>query len=79
MPDPILKIDHLEISFNKKDGQKESFVKNLSFTISNGDSLGIVGESGSGKTLTALSILNLLPPGGVISRGKIYFYKNGQF
>jgi len=76
MPGTILKIDNLDISFNKKDSPKECFVKNLSFTLSKGDSLGIVGESGSGKTLTALSILNLLPPGGAVSRGEICFYRN---
>ncbi|MDQ3827314.1 MAG: ABC transporter ATP-binding protein, partial [Actinomycetota bacterium] len=43
----------------------------MSFTVGKGESLGIVGESGCGKTMTALSIMRLLPPGGQIVRGSI--------
>src|SRR5215831_3387216 len=43
----------------------------VSFTVDPGECLGIVGESGCGKTMTALSIMRLLPPGGHIVGGKI--------
>ena len=43
----------------------------VSLTVDPGECLGIVGESGSGKTMTALSIMQLLPPGGHITGGKI--------
>jgi peptide/nickel transport system ATP-binding protein len=46
-------------------------VGGVSFTVGKGESLGIVGESGCGKTMTALSIMRLLPPGGQIIRGSI--------
>ena len=45
----------------------------ISFRLKRGDSLGIVGESGSGKTITALSLLQLLPYGMEISSGKILY------
>jgi peptide/nickel transport system ATP-binding protein len=48
-------------------------VNNVSVNIRNGEALGIVGESGSGKTTLALSLLNLVPPPGKITNGKIVF------
>src|ERR1022692_4367600 len=43
----------------------------VSLTVEAGECLGIVGESGCGKTMTALSIMQLLPPGGHITGGRI--------
>jgi peptide/nickel transport system ATP-binding protein len=48
-------------------------VDGISFEMDAGETLGIVGESGSGKSMTALSILNLVPEPGRISGGKILF------
>jgi peptide/nickel transport system ATP-binding protein len=48
-------------------------VDNLNLTLRKGRVLGLVGESGCGKTVTALSILNLVPPPGKIISGKILF------
>ena len=49
-------------------------VQDLTFSLNRGETLGIVGESGSGKSVTALSILNLLPEqGGKISSGRNSF------
>jgi len=50
--------------------------EDVSFSVERGEALGIVGESGCGKTTVALSILKLLPSGGKIRKGKIFF--NGQ-
>ena len=41
------------------------------FTLDRGETLALVGESGSGKSLTALSLLQLLPPGGSNPTGRI--------
>ena len=46
-------------------------VDDVSFSIDKGRTLGIVGESGCGKTLTAMSILNLLPKNAEIKEGNI--------
>lgn len=51
-------------------------VNNVSFEIEKGEAVGVVGESGSGKTLSALSILGLLPRGVQISSGSILY--NGK-
>ena len=46
-------------------------VDGVSLTVDPGECLGIVGESGSGKTMTALSVMRLLPAGGVITGGRV--------
>jgi peptide/nickel transport system ATP-binding protein len=52
-------------------------VRDLSFSITPGEVLGLVGESGSGKSVTALAIMGLLPPGATIS-GSITFHNSEE-
>ena len=57
---PFLTVDDLSVSFGR--GERETrAVKNVSFTIDRGETMALVGESGSGKSVSALSILQLLP------------------
>jgi microcin C transport system ATP-binding protein len=58
--DPLLVIDNLSVDFGQGPGAVHA-VRNVSFTIARGETLALVGESGSGKSVTALSILQLLP------------------
>lgn len=60
MNKPILKVTDLSVGFHR-DGKDFYAVNDVSFELNKGEVLGIVGESGSGKSLTALSILGLLP------------------
>jgi peptide/nickel transport system ATP-binding protein len=60
MPAPLLTIDSLQTHFFTEDGITRA-VDGVSFTVDPGETLGIVGESGCGKSVTALSILGLLP------------------
>ncbi|MFH2064060.1 MAG: ABC transporter ATP-binding protein [Pseudomonadota bacterium] len=72
--DIILEIDNLVTSFDTEAGRIRA-VDQVSFTAAKGRTLGVVGESGCGKSVTALSIMRLLPkPSGVIEAGKILFH-----
>jgi oligopeptide transport system ATP-binding protein len=68
----ILEIKDLRTSFFTHLGEVEA-VRGSSFSMNEGDILGIVGESGSGKSVTALSIINLIDDPGRIIDGSIYF------
>jgi peptide/nickel transport system ATP-binding protein len=72
MPDTLLKIEGLKTYFYTEAGIVKA-VDNVSFEIRKGESLGLVGESGSGKTVTALSVLRIIPKPGRIVDGKILF------
>jgi oligopeptide/dipeptide ABC transporter ATP-binding protein len=69
---PLLSIKNLQVSF-KTNAASVPALRGVDLSVSPGECLGLVGESGSGKSLTALSILGLLPPGGKIERGEIRF------
>lgn len=71
--EPLLIIDGLQTSFRTAGGFIPA-VDGVSFSVRHGECVGVVGESGCGKTLTALSILGLVPrPYGAITGGKILF------
>src|ERR1700751_6365549 len=73
--EPLLSVRDLSIAFRRSGsgGQETLAVDRISFDIAKGETLALVGESGSGKSVTALSILRLLPypaahhPSGVIN------------
>lgn len=70
---PLLRVEELSVLFDTESGRVRA-VENVSFSIHKGTILGIVGESGCGKSVTALSIMRLLPkPAGRIDRGRIWF------
>jgi microcin C transport system ATP-binding protein len=62
----LLEVQDLAVAFGKR-----RVVDGVSFTLDRGETLALVGESGSGKSLTALSILQLLPAGGTNPSGRI--------
>ncbi|HTP41214.1 MAG TPA: ABC transporter ATP-binding protein [Nitrospiria bacterium] len=72
MPDQLLSIDHLATHLETTDGIVKA-VNDVSLTVTPGRVLGLVGESGCGKTMTALSVMRIVPPPGRIVGGAIRF------
>ena len=73
MKAPVLSIKELRTYFHTPDGVAKA-VDNVSYHVYPGETLGVVGESGCGKSVSALSILRLIPmPPGEIVSGEIWF------
>jgi len=68
---PLLHIDDLHVHFNTSDGVVQA-INGASLTLNPGEIVGLVGESGSGKSVTAMSILGLVPkPPAIYPKGRI--------
>ena len=65
MAEPLLEIRDLSVDFRTDDGTVQA-VRGVDFSVEPGQVLAVVGESGSGKSVTAMSILKLLPPSATI-------------
>ena len=73
MAETLLRVEDLRVTFGPL-ARSQVALDGVSFSVATGEVLGIVGESGCGKTLTALSILKLIPdPPGRIAGGRIVF------
>ena len=70
MAEPILQVKNLRTDFFTDDGVVKA-VRDVSFDLMPGETLGIVGESGCGKSVTALSILRLVQPPGKVVSGEV--------
>lgn len=75
-PKNILEVRNLAVEFKTDDALIKA-VKNISFEIPKGSTVGLVGESGSGKSITSLAIMRLIAQPGRISDGQILFNSEG--
>lgn len=78
MTENLLEINNLSVSFNRDNRDSFAAVDNISFALGKGEVFGIVGESGSGKSVTALSVLGLLPRGKAKLSANSSIKLNGQ-
>ena len=73
MKNKLLEVKHLSTHFHTEDGIVKGCDK-VNYSVNKGETLAVVGESGSGKSVTAMSILGLIPnPPGEITGGEILF------
>jgi peptide/nickel transport system ATP-binding protein len=73
----IIQIENLSTWFKTQRGYLKA-VDNISFEVYEGETLCIVGESGSGKSVTARSILRILPSNGHIQEGRIFYFRYNE-
>jgi len=77
VPSPVLVVDQLRTEFPGPTGPV-SAVDGVSFSVDRGRILGLVGESGCGKSMTALSIMRLVPPPGRAAGGSVHVEGHGD-
>src|SRR5215813_10559210 len=71
--DSLLSVDNLSVSFATESGRVR-VVEDVSFAVPGGHTVGLVGESGCGKSVTAMSIMRLLPsPPSRVDGGRVLF------
>ena len=71
-PTPLLRVENLTTVF-ETGTRKVTAVDGVSFELNQGETFALVGESGSGKSITALSIIRLLPEAARVTMGSVYF------
>ena len=69
---PLLEVKNLSVTFPQRKGADVHAVRNINYSINEGELLGIVGESGSGKSVSSLAVMGLLPNTAIIE-GEILF------
>ena len=73
MGNVILEVKDLKVSFYKRRREGQA-VRDVNFTLEEGQTLGIIGESGSGKSVSGMSVMGLVPSiGGKIRSGEIIY------
>ena len=70
MAEPLLRVQSLRLDIEDHE-RSRSILLDVNFDVRPNEVMGLVGESGSGKTLTALTIMRLLPPAASVSEGRI--------
>lgn len=75
-PTNLLEVHNLSVSYIHENLPPARAVENVSFSLKEGELIGLVGESGCGKTTLMLALLRLLPPAGQITSGKVFFKGN---
>ena len=70
---PLLEVTDLSVTFTPREAPAVAAVDGVSFTVDEGEVVGLVGESGCGKSVTSLAIMGLLPRRGVQVGGRAVF------
>jgi peptide/nickel transport system ATP-binding protein len=74
MAEPLVEVKNLHVEFEVRDGTVHA-VDGANFTIYRGQTLGVIGESGCGKSITAKTILQMVPKPGKVTKGEILYHR----
>src|SRR5689334_274653 len=77
MPEPILSVHNLAISYQARRGQVQA-VRNISFDVERGEAVALIGESGSGKTTVGLGLMHLLPTTAKVLGGSVTYRRHAD-
>jgi oligopeptide/dipeptide ABC transporter ATP-binding protein len=77
LSDKVISVNNLKTYFYLEEGILKA-VDGVTFDVKTGETLGIIGESGCGKSVTAQSILRIVPPPGKTVSGSVYLHRNGD-
>jgi len=75
---PLVEIKDVHIEFDVRDGIVHA-VDGATFTINRGETLGVIGESGCGKSVTAKTVMRMVPKPGKITKGEIIYHRLDQY
>ncbi|HEY88948.1 MAG TPA: ABC transporter ATP-binding protein [Thermoflexia bacterium] len=78
MSEPLLEIKNLKVEFDVRDGIVHA-VDGVTFTINRGETLGVIGESGCGKSITAKTVMRMVPHPGKIPAGEIIYHRRDKY
>src|SRR6476646_2697699 len=70
---PLLEVEHLDVTYATKHRPPMYAIRDVNFTLEQGEFVGLVGDAGSGKSTLGNAVLHLLQPPGVISYGTVRF------
>ncbi len=75
---PLLQVRNLQVTFDLGRHGRLVAVDDVSFELGRGEFAALVGESGSGKSTTAMALIRLVPPPGLISSGRLLWWEDGR-
>jgi peptide/nickel transport system ATP-binding protein len=76
--EPLVEVKNLNVEFDVRDGIVHA-VDGVSFTVHRGRTLGVIGESGCGKSVTAKTIMQMVPRPGKITSGEVLFHYQNKY
>jgi peptide/nickel transport system ATP-binding protein len=75
---PLLEIEDVHVQFEVRDGIVHA-VDGVTFNIARGGTLGVIGESGCGKSVTAKTVMQMIPKPGKITQGKVLYHRRDKY
>jgi peptide/nickel transport system ATP-binding protein len=78
MAEPLVEIKDLNVEFEVRDGIVHA-LDGVTFTVNRGETIGVIGESGCGKSVTAKTVMQMVPKPGKITKGEVLYYRKDKY